>query len=289
MAREGFKYFRYSDEIYILTKDEREARKAIQSVTHQLRNLHLNLQDAKTEIITDPKRVEEEIGTEEEDKRRDFDYEFQRKRKKGGIEESEEEILKKYKEVTKNGKARKVDVSEFRWCINRFREIKSDKAVNFILKRLADLPFLADLFFEYLQPFANRKSVKGKIVDFLTSQDNIYEWQEMWLLFILSHAKKLDSEQLNVLRGIIRGGDKHWASRAAAILALAKLGDNADRNWLKGLYSNEDNNRVKRAIAVSVHNLPKSVKNKFYTEIETDSYDMERLVKYLRQEKIETI
>jgi len=289
MKREGFKYFRYSDEIYVLTKDEREARKAIQSITHELRKLHLNLQDAKTDIITDPKRVEEEIGTEEEDKIKDFDYEFQRKRKKGGIEESEEEIVKKYKEVTRNGRAKKVDVSKFKWCINKLGQIKSDKAVNFILRRLADFPFLADLFFEYLQPFAHRKSVKDKIAEFLTSQDNIYEWQEMWLLFTLSNAKKLDSKQLNALRGIIRGGDKHWTSRAAAILVLGKLGDNTDRNWLRGLYSNEHNNRVKRAIAVSVHNLPRSVKNRFYTEIENDSYDMERLVKYLRQEKIETI
>lgn len=266
-----------------------EARKAIQSITHELRKLHLNLQDAKTDIITDPKRIEEEIGTEEEDKTKDFDYEFQRKQKKGRFEESEEEIVKRHKEVTKNGKAKKVDVSKFKWCINKLSKIKSDKAVNFILRRLADFPFLADLFFEYLQPFANRKSVKGKIAEFLTSKDNIYEWQEMWLLLTLSKARKLDSEQLKVLREIIKNGDKHWASRVAAILVLGKLGDNTDKNWLKGLYSDEHNNRVKRAIAASIHNLPKSARNRFYTEIENDSYDMKRLVKYLRQEKIETI
>lgn len=289
MKREGFKYFRYSDEIYVFTKNKREARKAIQSITHELRKLHLNLQDAKTDIITDPKRVEEEIGTEEEDKTKDFDYEFQRSQKKGRIKESEEEIVKKYREVTRNGRAKKVDVSKFIWCVNRLGKIKSDKAVNFILRRLADLPFLADLFFRYLRLFANRKSVKGKIGEFLTSQDNIYEWQEMWLLLTLSHAKKLDSEQLHALRGTIKHRDKHWASRVAAILAIGKLGDNADRTWLRGLYPNEYNNCVKRAIAVSVHTLPKSARNKFYTEIENDSYDMKRLAKYLRQEKIGTI
>ena len=289
MKREGLKYFRYSDEIYILTKDEREARKAIQSIIHELRMFHLNLQDAKTDIITDPERVEEEIGTEEEDKTKDFDYEFQRKRKKGRIQEAEEEIVKRYKEVTRNGRAKEVDLSKFKWCLNRLSKIKSDRAVNFILRRLADFPFLADLCFEYLQPFANRKSVKGEITDFLTSQDNIYDWQEMWLLFTLSNAKKVDSGQLDVLRGIIKGGYKHWASRVAAILALGKLGDNADRTWLRNLYSSEHNNCVKRAIAVSVHNLPKSVRNKFYTEIENDSYDMKRLANYLRREKIKII
>ncbi len=289
MKREGFKYFRYSDEIYVFTKNERGARKAIQSITNELRKLHLNLQDAKTDIITDPKRMEQEIGTEEEDKTKDFDYEFRRSQKKDEIEEPEREIVKRYKEVTRNGRARKVDVSKFIWCVNRLGKIKSDKAVNFILRRFADFPFLADLFFKYLQQFANKKSIKGKITEFLKSPDNIYEWQEMWLLFTLSHAKKVDSEQLGTLRETIKDREKHWAPRVGAILALGKLGDNTDRKWLRGFYSDEYNSLVKRAIAVSVHGLPKSARNKFYTEIENDSYDMKRLVKYLKQDKIKTI
>lgn len=289
MRRKNFNCFRYSDEIYVLTRDERSARKAIQLITHELRKLHLNLQDAKTDIITDPKRVEKEIGTEEEDKTKDFDYEFQRKRKKGEIEESEEEIVKRYKEVTRRSRAKEVDLSKFRWCINRLARIEDDKAVNFILKRFANFPFLADLCFVYLKLFANKKSVKGKIADFLTSQDNIYEWQEMWLLFTLSHARKLGEEQLKVVREIIEDKGKHWASRVAAIFVLGKLGDDTDRDWLMGLYSSEDNTRVKRAIAVSIHKLPKSARNKFYAEMENDSYDMKRLVQYLRGREIKTI
>jgi len=288
MLREGFKYFRYSDQIYVLTKDKREARKAIKLITHKLRELHLNLQDAKTDIITERKKVEQEIGTEEEDKTRDFDYTFERKPKTGKIEEPEEKIIKEYKKVTRNGKAKEVDISKFTWCINRLAEIRSEKAVDFMLRRFADLPSLADLFFKYLKLFANRKCVKDKIADFLPSQDNIYDWQEMWLLFTLSKAKKLDGKHLDIVREIIRDKGKHWTSRAAAIFVLGKLSDDTDINWLKGEYSNEHNNYVKRAIGVSVHNLPKSARNKFYSQIEKDSHDIERLVKYLRQEHIET-
>ena len=147
--------------------------------------------------------------------------------------------------------------------------------------------FLLGLFFKYLGLFANKKSVKDKIIAFLSSVDNIYDWQEMWLLFTLSKAEQLDNGHLDVIRDIIR--NKDWASRLAAILVLGKLGDNADRNWLRGLYPNEDNVHVKRAIAVSMHSLPRAVRNKFYSEIEKDSYEIERLVKYLRQDHIETI
>lgn len=289
MIREGFKYFRYSDEIYVLTKDEREARTAIKMITNELRKLHLNLQEAKTEIITDPRRVAEEIGSEEEDRTKDFDYEFQRKLRANDVEESEEEIVRKYKEITRNGRAKKVDVSKLKWCIHRLSKLKCDKAVNFILRKLVDMPFLADWFFEYLQIFVNRKRVKERILDFLTSQNNIYEWQEMWLLFTLSKSKKLDNDQLNVIRGIIKENAKHYASRVAAILVLGKLGDDTDRNWLRGLYQKEHNNSIKRAIAVSVHTLSEPIRNKFYADIENDSYDMKRLVKYLRQKQIETI
>lgn len=200
MLREGFKYFRYSDQIYVLTKDKREAREAIKLITHNLRELHLNLQDAKTAIITKREKVEQEIGTEEEDKTRDFDYAFERKPKTRKIEEPEEKIIKEYKKVTRNGKAKEVDVSKFIWCINRLREMRSDKAVNFILRRFAELPFLTDSFFKYLQIFANKKCVKDKIADFLSSQNNIYEWQAMWLLLTLSKASKLDNKHLDVVR-----------------------------------------------------------------------------------------
>ncbi|MFC1905130.1 HEAT repeat domain-containing protein, partial [Chloroflexota bacterium] len=207
-----------------------------------------------TGILVEPIEIIKEIGTEEEDKTKDFDYEFKWKPVKGEEEDAEAEIIKRYKEVTRNGRARKVNASKFRWCINRFSALRSDKALNFMLSRLAELPFLADLAFKYLGLFARRKDVKNKIVSFLSSQDNIYEWQEVWLLLILSKAYKLDSKHLAQIRDIIKNKDKHWASRLAAILVLGKLGDSADRNWLKGLYSAESNPQIKRAIVVGLHN-----------------------------------
>jgi len=289
MVRGGFKYFRYSDEIRILTKDKREARKAINALTHELRRLHLNLQDAKTDIITDPKKIAEEIGTEEDDKTRTFDYEFERRRKTGKAEESEEEIIKEYNKVTRNGRARHIDISKFKWCVNKLYSVRSDKALGFILKRLSELPFLADSFFQYLGLFAKKKRVKDAIIAFLGSEDNIYEWQEMWLLFALSKAKKIDDKHLQVLRSIITNKEKDWTSRAAAIFALGKLGDDTDRKWLRDLYRDGDNDYLKRAIMVSVHNLPKSVRNSFYSEVEDASYNASRLVKYLKQARIKTI
>jgi hypothetical protein len=111
----------------------------------------------------------------------------------------------------------------------------------------------------------------------------------MWLLFILSKAEKLDINQLDVLREIIRNKGKHWAPRGAAVLALGKLGDDADKTWLRGLYSDEVSDYIKRAIVISAHNFPPSARNKFYNEIRNDSPGMERLVNYLKQDKIETI
>jgi hypothetical protein len=291
MVRKGFKYFRYSDEICVLTKDEWVARKAINALTHELRKLHLNLQDAKTNIIVDPRKVAEEIGTEDDDKTRTFDYEFERKPKRGKTEESKEEIIREYDKVTRNGRARarEVDVSKFRWCVNKLKDIKSAKAVSFILKRLSEFPFLADRFFEYLGVFANRESVKDGITAFLCSEDNIYEWQEMWLLFTLSKARGLSDKQLQVLRSIIVDKEKSWASRGAAIFTLGKLGDDTDRRWLRDLYGDSDNYYLKRAIIVSVHGLPKAARNSFYTEIESESYSVSRLVRYLKERQIETI
>ena len=289
MRRNDFKYFRYSDEIYVLTKSEHKARKAIQFMTHELRNLHLNLQDAKTDILEDSGKIEKEIGTDEEDKIKVFDYEFIIKQKKGTIKESEEEIIQ-YWETMKKVRAKEIDVHKFKWCIHRLSSIKNRKAVNFILKNLSSLPFLSDEFSRYLQLFINKESVKSKIIEFLNSRHNIYEWQEMWLLLAITKAKKLDSTQLDVLRKIVKDMQKNWAPRCAAIFALGKLGDRTDRNSLIDLYDKEGNNCVQRAIAVSVHDLPKSKRNIFYNRIKGASYNMERLVNYLKQQnEIKTI
>jgi len=102
MMRQGLKYFRYSDEIYIFTRHEQEARKAIKLITEQLRTLHLNLQEAKTDILVDSEKIVKELGSDDEDIRRVPDYESM-----GGVEvnavEEVEKVVKRYKEVTKNG------------------------------------------------------------------------------------------------------------------------------------------------------------------------------------------
>lgn len=289
MIRMGFKYFRYSDGMFILTKDKHTARKAIQALTHELRKLHLILQELKTDIITEPSKIAEEIGTEDDDKTKTLDYEFERKRRAGKPEETEDEVIKKYNQTTKNNTAKEIDISDFKWCINRLYHLKHDKAVDFILSRLPELPFLADLFSKYLGLFAHREDVQNRIIDFLLSEDNIYEWQEMWLLFTLSKAKRLDDAHLQALRTIVNNKEKYWASRAAAILALGTLGDDTDKRWIRGLYQDENKDYVKRAIAVSVHKLPKSERNSFYSRIENDSYNTARLIKYLKQATIKTI
>lgn len=289
VCREGLKYFRYSDGIYVLTRDEPEARRAIKLITHQLRALHLNLQEAKTDIITDPKKIAREIGSDEEDKRRDFDYQFVRKIQTDEVEETEDEVVKQYKKTTGNGKAKNVEISDFKWCVNKLRRLRSDKAVEFILKRFTTMPFLADLCFEYLQLFMNRNRVREGIVNFLDSTSNIYEWQEMWLLLTLSKARRLNNTQLDVVRQIICDKQKASVSRGAAILVLGKVGDSADRSWLADLYQNEDNSYIKRAIAVSAYGMPKAARNAFYSSIQNDSPAMMRLVQYLKRDHIETI
>ena len=111
----------------------------------------------------------------------------------------------------------------------------------------------------------------------------------MWMLLTLSKAKTLSIEHLDIVREIVRNKDKHWASRAAAILVLGNLGDIADRKWLRSRYYHEEHPCIKRAIAIGLHKYSKAARNKFYSEIENDSYNVGILVKYLKQDKIETI
>lgn len=290
MQREGYRYFRYLDEIYILTRAETEARKALKFLIKHLREMNLNIQEQKTQILTDPDCVKQEIGTEKEDKTREFDYGFARIGTGDFPTETKKEVLERYNKVTKRGRARKVDnVSESKWCLNRLKKFRDGRAVNFVITRLGDLSFMTDNIVSYLVTFVNRKRVKDTVIEFLSSKDNIYEWQEMWLLILLSHAKNLDNHHLEVIRSIIKERKKYWAPRAAAIMTLGKLGNYTDRSCLKKLFWREDNPQIKRAILIACHFMPKQERNTFYGRVRHDSANIKRLISYLKQDKIKTI
>ncbi len=271
------RYLRFADDISIFTRSKSDAKKILKVLVPILRGLHLNIQDKKTKIY-DTNEIEKFID-EKQDAIQAIEY---------GID-GDSIDPKKFKELVKLFKenikvADDFNKTHFNYCITRFKKLKNDYAVDYILEKLQDMPNSANFFVNYLSLFINNSDkIKNAICNFLAnSETNIYEWQEMWFLILLRDAKTLNKLQLSLIRRILKDRNKHWATRTFAILTLGKHGNESDREYIKSQYINEDNIFVKKAILIGCHKMNKSERNPFYDIMVKNSTELNRLVDYLK-------
>jgi len=272
------KYLRFADDICIFTRKKVDAKIILKILVQKLRELHLNIQDRKTKI-SDKTQIEKLID-EKQDIMAAIDY---------GIDESSinpisfEELITLFDEtVTSSDDFNK---NQFNFCVNRFKKIKNDYAVDYVLGKLEDAPDSAKSFVEYLNLFINNSDkIKNIISNFLLNPEtNIYEWQEMWFLILLLNANNLNKSQLNLIRKILKDGNKHWVDRSFAILTLGKHGDASDREYIKSQYITETNIFVKKGILIACHKMNKPERNLFYKNVlKEKNPELSRLVDYLK-------
>lgn len=276
------KYLRFADDICIFTRKKVDAKIILKILVQKLRELHLNIQERKTKIF-DKTQIEKLID-EKQDIMAAIDY---------GIDESSinpisfEELVKLFNETISSSD--EFNKNQFNFCINRFKKIKSDYAVDHMLGKLEDAPDSAKSFMEYLNLFINDSDkIKNIISNFLANPEtNIYEWQEMWFLILLLNTNNLNKSQLNLIRKISKDGNKHWAARTFAILTLGNHGDASDREYIKNQYVNETNIFIKKGILIACHKINKPERNLFYNNaLKENNPELSRLIDFLKSKDI---
>lgn len=273
------KFLRFADDMCIFTRSKVDAKRILKILVRNLRKLHLNIQDKKTEIF-DATQIEKSIDEKQdiiEAINYGIDYET------STIEPTSfEELVKLFEETINSDTFNK---NHFKFCLNKFKKVKSDRAVDYLLKNLIESPDSAKLFIEYLSLFINDSDkIKNIISNFLSDPtSNIYEWQEMWFIILLMKANKLNKNQLNLIRKTVEDRNKHWASRAFAILTLGKHGDASDREYIKGQYLNETDIFLKKGILIACHKMNKAERNLFYRDaLKEKNPELNRLIDYLK-------
>lgn len=276
----GCEYLRFADDINIFTNSNSDAKKILKILVKNLRDLYLNIQDKKTKIFENTQI--EKLIDEKQDIIAAIDY---------GIDDenltiepiSLDKLINLFEETIQCpddfGK------QHFNACIARFKKIKNDYAIDYILDKLVEMPDFAKSFSQYLGVFIdNSNKIKNAIASFLAnSEKNIYEWQEMWFLILLGNANNLNRNQLRVVGRISRNHGKHWAARAFAILALGKHGDESDRAFIKSEYIDEGNIYIKKAIVIACHKMNRPERNLFYdTVLRENDVELNRLIGYLK-------
>jgi len=282
-------YFRYMDDIRIFCKEEIQAKLALKDLVLALRNLKLNINAKKTDILYD-KQIESKL----------FDP---KKVSLDSIEiamETEEEntiksiaipgLLQLVNEAFYNDEFEKRHIvfSLYRLGILYNSGFNFDQST--ILKNIKgsfiSKPHHTGIFCDFLSNFENDNSLPIFLISFLESENNIYEWQEIKILQALLRfnfmAKRNDIDFFLIKA---KDANNNFVIRAFYFLLIGKYGNNRDRNLLIDIYNNEHslNKYAKRAIILSVQELGKASRNDFYSNVhKTEEEEIILFIQYIK-------
>ena len=136
------------------------------------------------------------------------------------------------------------------------------------LERLPGSSLDSSRFFRYF----HSKKIKTSLISFLRSKDNIYGWQEMWILdcLIRFHTRSMISGDLDYFDEVSKDLRRHPLCRSKAILLIGKFGDQHRRSELMSRFSTESDPIIKRAIIIACQQLNLAERNPFYKMARSD-------------------
>lgn len=157
------------------------------------------------------------------------------------------------------------------------------KIIDTIKDNFISNPDNTDIFCLFLSLFPNKEVVKF-LIDFLESQYNIYEWQEMNILkTILNLNVVFDQNFINKCIDCSNDSNKHYVVRSFNLLIVGKHGKNRDRMTIIDNYNESMNNYLKKAIILAVQELGVGSRNRFYSEIKKENdAEINELIDHLK-------
>ncbi|MGB2842843.1 MAG: reverse transcriptase domain-containing protein [Halobacteriota archaeon] len=258
------KYIRYMDDIKIFSKSEDLAREVLFAMNNALRDLYLNIQGSKTQILKD-KEIEKELfppGMEELNEiihnienAIEKDKDKLTSQIKKGFESELKSIFKEHLEEKHWGK---LEQRLFSRLLTGFKYIESRAAVERCLTEIRENPDagMNARIISYLKLFPNDENISKSVADFLLSDINKFKYQEAHLFLLFRYLNKIPEELFNHLYNIVFDEEKNWFNRSAALVAMGstKLSSKILKE-LMSLYDKESNTDVKRAIALCLSQL----------------------------------
>ena len=291
------KYFRYMDDVKILSKEENVARSVIFRMNEVLRDIHLNIQGSKTVIYRD-KEIRDELIDERLDDVNRIIVSFEGKTKTLNKEEVKEYVTKfkkayqgiKKRNFTIKGK----DLRLFRRILTGLTFLENNMLVERTLKELPNNPDyrLMNSAIRYFRCFPAKKKISNEITNFIKSPINLFSYQEAQMLLCIRYFKEYPKKIIEYARNIYhkKDDDKHWYIRCQAILLLSYLPlQQKTVVSLQKHYNVEINIEVKRALVAPLCQLEQENQYNFLREIVFDPSPkisrLARMLIYLREKE----
>lgn len=284
------RYLRYMDDIRVLTRTKIEAKIALKELINNLRELGFDVNAAKTRIVPHKKvRLElHDVRNQELDL---IDH---------ALNSKDEEIIKMVQPLLwdvfkgSSNPANNFAERHLKFSLNRYVRLRRrflNRRVNgrigiqvleYLLSNLNCLPSFTNLFCKFIRNY-NDETTRKKLIKFLRSPENIYDWQEMWILDAFLRFKRFTRNDIRLFKRIGFDKNKHPMCRARAILLLGKFGEESDRLLLRSKFNEEEDYLIQRAIIIAAQELSEAERNDFYSLVKRDHTSQRGLISWIKK------
>jgi len=277
-TRGDIKYLRYMDDVKVLSKDIHVARDSLFLMNEKLRELHLNIQGAKTRILQGHD-IRKEFLDDRLEKVNKIINNIQTTK---NLQQNDRKIMVKgLKEELKKIKKRKSVIQDkelrlFRRITTGFTLLEHSGMVEEVLNQMecnpdARLLSSAAKYLRYRDQ--NRLKIQNRISTILFGDKFLFPYQEAYYLMILRYQRNIETDIIQKLKTTLKDKKKHWYVRqqAAQLISLKLLSQKELKTLIK-LFNEESNVEIKRAIGQALTQLPLDQFNKLKDSCLYDTY-----------------
>lgn len=263
MLAKGYQYFRYMDDIRIVADNRYKARAALQDLICELRKYGLNVNGAKTKILT-PGTDEyvKELGAPEAELEA---IEEMWRSRSGTVIRRSLPHLRSY--ALKLIAAGRTHERGFRFCINKFcnlalcEEFEVEQAffsdiVDAAIKELDEQPFASDQLIRFLKAAPVTPVQMEAVVGFIRDRSrSIYAWQGYLVWQLLAYHKHFSDPALEAARAQALDGSSSGV-RAGAIHYLGVGGRTEDTQLIMKNFQYLTTPIEIRSALIAIHDVP---------------------------------
>lgn len=299
LRREGYVHLRYVDDIRIFCRTKQEAKRAIMRLAQLAHKFGLNLQSAKTRILTVADARAEFDGVDSiirdiqdkliEELREELDLPegyvppSRIAQMLGNADVPAPEVLERTfrEQFIENGNAQ-FEKTLFHYLLTRLGKVGSTVAVPYCIDTLRSRPEETEYILRYFAAVGLDDHQINQVVEYITSADAIYDYQLYQTIAWFVESNRFNPKILDFCRRIAFDQNRPFWLRSYCVAYVGKLGEQADFELLEERYTNLATDLEKADCVTALQRQEVVRRNGFYARVRRDGELVRRAIEMIR-------
>ncbi len=296
LQNDGFIHLRYVDDIRIFCNTHTEAKRAIAQLSLNVHQKGLNLQSAKTKILSIDqatiefdgvtkiiKNIQEGIISQiNQDLIENGPYADEEDH--GLLLQAQNELPPDAIESAFNANFLLVNVATFNktlfhYLLNRLAQAKSKLAVNYCIETLKDKAEETGSILNYFEKIDLDTDKLNELVEYISLPTSIYNYQNYLILKWLWDNNLVTEKIIKICRIFLKDHNREQWLRSYSFAYLGKYGSKKDLDEIQLMYSQSESVIGKADCIIGMHKVEAGKRNAFYAGVQNDDPLIKRAVK----------